>query len=404
MASEFEDEAVSEELAPDDQQEDGSDFGQDFPSPTQAVVTATDWTTQTVLLQLSKGNIELNPAFQRRDAWKNPRKSRFIESLVLGIPIPQLVLAERKDRRNAFVVIDGKQRLLALRQFCSAEDDPDYKRFPLGGLDIKKRLNGVYYSQMAEEEKFDQEITNFENQPIRTVVIRNWPDEKFLYQVFLRLNTGSVPLSPQELRQALQPGPFSSFVDSFSASSDQIRTILGLTGPDFRMRDAELVIRYFAFRNFLHDYKGNLAPLLDLTTANLNDYWMIDDGATCRCQATDLEDAIAFTRQVFGVHAFRKWSGRQYERPLNRAVFDIMILFFDRSDVRAAASGKERDIERQYKILCQNDNQFMAALEGTTKSIDAIYIRLSRWARKLAEVIGGDIVRIPSLYDGKINL
>jgi hypothetical protein len=79
-------------------------------------------------------------------------------------------------------------------------------------------------------------------------VIRNWPDEKFLYQVFLRLNTGSVPLSPQELRQALHPGPFSSFVDSFSGSSIEIRYILGLSAPDFRMRDAELVIRYFAFR------------------------------------------------------------------------------------------------------------------------------------------------------------
>jgi hypothetical protein len=86
--------------APDDQQEDASDFVQDVRvAETQAVLAATDWTTQTVLIQLTKGNIELNPNFQRRDAWRPARKSRFIESLILGISIPQLVLAERKNKK-----------------------------------------------------------------------------------------------------------------------------------------------------------------------------------------------------------------------------------------------------------------------------------------------------------------
>jgi hypothetical protein len=86
--------------APDDQQEDASDFVQDVRvAETQVVLAATDWTTQTVLIQLTKGNIELNPNFQRRDAWRPARKSRFIESLILGISIPQLVLAERKNKK-----------------------------------------------------------------------------------------------------------------------------------------------------------------------------------------------------------------------------------------------------------------------------------------------------------------
>src|SRR5690349_27694 len=70
----------------------------------QAVVTATDWTVQTVLTQLERGNIQLNPRFQRRDAWTGVRKSRFIESLFLGLPIPQLVLAEQPKRRGQFIV------------------------------------------------------------------------------------------------------------------------------------------------------------------------------------------------------------------------------------------------------------------------------------------------------------
>src|SRR5712692_6218467 len=84
----------------------------------QAVVFGTDWTAATLIDQLRRGNIKLDPIFQRRDAWTAPRKSRFIESIVLGLPIPQLVLAEAKDDKGSFIVIDGKQRLLSLQQFA----------------------------------------------------------------------------------------------------------------------------------------------------------------------------------------------------------------------------------------------------------------------------------------------
>jgi hypothetical protein len=87
----------------------------------KAVLWSTDWTTETILNQLERGNIELNPSFQRREAWNDVKKSRFIESLILGFPVPQIVLAERKDKKGAYLVIDGKQRLLALRRFCAKD-------------------------------------------------------------------------------------------------------------------------------------------------------------------------------------------------------------------------------------------------------------------------------------------
>ena len=69
---------------------------------TDAVVTSTDWTTETIVSQLRRGNIELNPSFQRRDAWRPIRKSRLIESLIIGLPVPQIVLAESKDERRSW--------------------------------------------------------------------------------------------------------------------------------------------------------------------------------------------------------------------------------------------------------------------------------------------------------------
>jgi hypothetical protein len=77
--------------------EDDATLGErDVSSFADAVLYSTDWTVETIISQLTKGNIELNPRFQRRDAWTMKGKGRFIESVILGLPIPQLVLAEKK--------------------------------------------------------------------------------------------------------------------------------------------------------------------------------------------------------------------------------------------------------------------------------------------------------------------
>jgi Protein of unknown function DUF262 len=100
-----------------DEEADEQDVSEQLaPGSVAAVVTGTDWTTETVVSQLKRGNIQLDPRFQRRDAWKRDRKSRFIESLIVGLPIPQIVLAESKRERGRFIVLDGKQRLLSILQ------------------------------------------------------------------------------------------------------------------------------------------------------------------------------------------------------------------------------------------------------------------------------------------------
>jgi len=94
----------------------------------------TDWTTETIVNQLRRGNINLNPRFQRRNAWDALRKSLFVESLILGLPVPQIILAEEKGKKGSFVVIDGKQRLLTLRQFSARPEGDDFEQLRLTGL------------------------------------------------------------------------------------------------------------------------------------------------------------------------------------------------------------------------------------------------------------------------------
>lgn len=370
-------------------------------SRSDAVVTATDWTTETILQQLRRGNIELTPKFQRREAWTDSRKSAFIESLFLGLPVPQIVLAERKDQRGAYIVIDGKQRLLSVRRFGAEQDDDDFIPLSLSGLRVRKDLNRMTLSQIRADPARQEDLSAFENQTIRTVVVRNWPDEAFLYLVFLRLNTGSVPLSTQELRQALHPGPFVDFADNYSSESTSLQKALGLSGPDFRMRDVEILIRYFAFHEFMEDYDGNLKSFLDHTCERLNAQWPGREHDLARI-AQRCDEAIETTSTIFGDSAFRRWASSRYERPFNRAVFDIMTHYFGNPVIASAAQDRGNEVMRAFEMLCHTDDDFSEALRTTTKSLGATSTRLSKWGAVLRDVLHTEI-SIPLLIDGRIR-
>jgi uncharacterized protein DUF262 len=350
----------------------------------QTVVASADWTAETIVNQLDQGNIDINPAFQRRDAWTGNRKSKFIESLILGLPIPQLVLADNKAKKGTFIVIDGKQRLLSLRQFAAKPGD-GYDLLRLSGLEQRKDLVGKSLLDFKADKNLAEDLSSFENQTIRTVVIKNWPNESVLYLIFLRLNTSSVPLSPQELRQALHPGPFLNFVDEKSGQMEGFQKILKLTKPDFRMRDAELMVRYFAFVNFLTRYSGNLKAFLDSTCEDLNKHWGAMH-AVIDSQVTGLREAFTTTFDIFGDNnAFRKWDPIEdaYERRFNRAVFDVMTYYFSQPVIRKRTRGQERQIEGDFKKVCENSPEFVRSIETTTKSKEATVSRLNIWGKAL---------------------
>lgn len=357
----------------------------------QAVIWGTDWTTDTIVNQLNKGNIDLDPKFQRREAWTPPRKSRFIESLILGLPIPQIILAERKDKKGTYIVIDGKQRLISIRQFFSKLNDEEFPRLKLTGLNSLSVLNHLSFIDLERNPVFEDYATAIENQTIRTIVIRNWPNEEFLYNVFLRLNTGSLPLAPQELRQALHPGKFIDFADEFSIQSKQIKKILNIKKPDYRMRDVELVIRYFAFKYYAEEYTGNLKNFFDTTVKKLNKSWH-EREREIEHHAQELNSAIDFTYAIWDKNAFRKWKDGKYQGRFNRAVFDIMVYYFSDPTVRSAAKDYTECIESKFRDLCKDDFEFLNSFETSTKNLQPTNKRYSTWGQALRETTNLDII------------
>lgn len=359
-------------LIPDNQQEDEDDISSVI-SFKDAVVLNADWTIETINLQIQKGNIDLQPGFQRRVAWDDERKSRLLESIIVGLPVPNIVLAENKDSRGKFIVIDGKQRLVAISEYIEG-------RYRLRGLDMRSDLNGKLFSELPIEDR-----EHLENATIRSSVIRNWKDENFLYATFYRLNSGSLPLSPQELRKALIGGNLISAIDEYLLSSVPFKQIFG-DSLDKRMRDSELVLRFIAYDRGLKQYRGDFKEFLDGATKYFEEGWdqkqaEIDD------VFARLDLALHTSYEIFGSDTFKKWLGDKYERVINRAIFDCIARFFSQPLVAHAALGNRNSVADEFKELCLTQS-FKDAIEKTPKTVTATFLRVDQWGSKLAACVG----------------
>lgn len=376
---------------PDDQQEGPDDIADvDIFQKGEAVVTwSTDWTAFTVVDQIKRNIIDLNPKFQRRQAWSVSKRSELIFSLLTSIPIPQIVLAENPYQRGKYIVIDGKQRLMSLAQFIGADN---YEPFKLRVEN--KAINGKGYGELDESYRIA-----IDNAIIRTVVLKNTNDD-FLYSVFLKLNMGSTMLSPQELRQAFVPGEFTEYVDDFTVGNTEknicasvgLQKVTRLKYADPRMRDTELALRYFSFVNNVENYRGNLKRFLDEFSLKMNKDWENSKHKIFQ-QAVEFDHAVSFAIEVFDENNIgRKWNGNKYEGPLNRAVFDVIFYYFSKPDIREASRSKHIEIKKAFEDLCVNDAAFKEAIESSTKNLDRTKNRFILWGCALKSIIGESVV------------
>lgn len=357
---------------PEDQQEDEDDLrgGIDF---RDAVVMSVDWTVDTIYQQIKKGNIQLDPVFQRRGAWDDVRKSRLIESIIVGMPIPNIVLAESRQGKGRFIVIDGKQRLLSIKEFFDGE-------LALKGLDIKLELNGRSFSDLDRDDR-----NYFENSTIRSTLVRNWSDDKFLYAIFYRLNSGSLPLSPQELRRALVGGHLLDEIEEYITASDPFQAVFGV-GLDRRMRDSELVLRFIAFDMALPKYDGDLKRFLDDIVSMCEEDWKASKSSVER-SLSRLDRALVCARKVFAGDAFKKYGDSGYERRMNRAVFDVVARTFSDDDVAEWCESHAEDVVELFVTVC-GFSEFKESVEKTTKSKRATHTRMVLWGERLASAMG----------------
>lgn len=295
---------------------------------TEIVVYSRDWTIATIINQIEQKNIDLNPKFQRRNAWDDTRRSMLIESLVTGLPVPEIVLAEDPKKRKAFIVIDGKQRLLTIAGFV----DPTisyWTKAQLKNLKLRPELNTKTYEQLRTDSTLSDQYREFMNADVRCTIISNFKSDDALYDIFYRLNTGSVPLSTQELRQVLHKGPFADYLIEITDTFQPIHKILGTNGPDNRLKDVEIALRFIAIVLLGSRYQGNLKKFLDDAMELLTNDW---ENSKPKVEAVykDMNIAIGNLAEVLGTNLVgRKFVNGSWESRFNRVLFEVEAFISD---------------------------------------------------------------------------
>lgn len=174
------------------------------------------------------------PHFQRFYVWNNKLASLLIESILLNVPIPPCYLSQNEE--YTYDVIDGQQRIFSIYKFLD-------NQFPLTGLEVLKELNTKRFHQL--ERKTQRQL---ETHILRCIVITNDSSAEIQFDVFERLNSNTVPLNAQELRNCMHRGALNDLINSLTDYEPWLK-ILGRTTPDRRMKDAELILRFFAFHS-----------------------------------------------------------------------------------------------------------------------------------------------------------
>ncbi|MDE2778327.1 MAG: DUF262 domain-containing protein [Chloroflexota bacterium] len=207
-----------------------------------------DLVIESLLSQIENGTVHLRhisdrPKFQRRYVWPDYLASRLIESILMNVPIPPCYLAQNKDFR--LDVIDGQQRMLSVYRFLKNE-------FKLSGLEVLEELNGKRSFEIPSDLK-----RKIETYTLRCVVVTNDSDPDIRFEVFERLNTSTMPLNAQELRNSIYRGALNDLLGQL-ANDPSWLSILNRKQPDSRMRGEELILRFFAFH--LHGLEGYKTP------------------------------------------------------------------------------------------------------------------------------------------------
>lgn len=312
--------------------------------------------------------INLNPQFQRRDRWDQARQSRFIESLIMNVPIPPVFLGE--DEYGLYVVLDGRQRLTAVNEFLK-------NTYELTKLDVWRELNGMRYNDLKKQ-KLDKFLTR---RFIPAVVILKESSPEVKYDVFDRLNTGAVVAEPMEIRNAVFRGSFSDLLRSLS-DNHVFRKLWGIPTDDLereanqiykKMDDLELVLRFFAlrdyetmnlrFRDYLSVYMGGRNNLYK-QNSQLQD----DDGRA-------FEWAVNNCWAVFDRDAFRKPATGNRSAPLADA---YMVALSSIDPQLLASDGRAAKVRDALNTLISGDQDFLKAISTGTNGRGAIETRIEK--------------------------
>ena|ERR1017187_10523622 len=312
----------------------------------------TDYTLSVMVDKWNKHQLVI-PKFQRRFVWTQAQASKLIESFLLGLPVPPIFLYSGTGT-SELLVVDGQQRLKSIANFYEGlfGDEVNGNRpvFRLIGLDEGSRFLGKTYQDLIGSDS-DTAI-RLDDSVLRAFVVKqlNPGDDTSIYHIFERLNTGGTFLNPQEVRNCVRHGKFNEALVEMNLDPDW-RQIFGNPQPDKRLRDVELMLRFFAL---YYDSQSYRKPMKDFLNKFMDAHRNPDDSQLHEYRNLFTRTAAAVASGL-GPRPFHIRSG------LNAAVFDSVFCAFARN-----LENIPEDVQQRFNRLLKNPSYSNEVRSGTT--------------------------------------
>ncbi|MBV9387259.1 MAG: DUF262 domain-containing protein [Chroococcidiopsidaceae cyanobacterium CP_BM_ER_R8_30] len=248
------------------------------------------------------------PDYQREMAWDEDRQSKFIESVILGLPIPYIFVADIREDNNdlgRLEIIDGTQRIRTLAKFIHNE-------LKLRNLKKLTHLNGFIFADLplARQRRFNRAT-------LRMIQLTEEADEEVRRDIFERINTGSVELNEMEKRRGILRGSFLDLIEELSKNSKFLKLCSFSEAAIARREPQEFVLRFFGFLNNYKKFEGKVNDFLSKYLQNLNE----DETADYKRMQKEFDSMLDFVDEYFP-NGFRQ--GKNLSRTTTRIKFESL--------------------------------------------------------------------------------
>lgn len=338
-----------------------------------------------LLVDMYKKGMIVKPEIQRNYVWDKKEASSFIDSILLGLPLPSIFLA--KTQEELMLIVDGYQRIMTVKYFVDGIFEPDKKSFNLINSEkISKQWRGKTFTELS-----DAEQRRILNTTIHSIIfVQDFPKEEAtqenkrlyngsLYQIFERINTSGRTLLPQEIRNCIYQGPLNKLLIELN-NYHIWRKLYGLNTVDSRMRDVEFILRFFALSAlFWSNY--NISTNSISLKKYLNDYMDNEEVNTDSALQKLKELFIKTTNFIYkhiGEEAFHNISKMHKDKIIpkfNPTIFDSIMIssanFLEKQTVISSENYKS-----QRRELLKNE-EYQNAISIRTTNIDSIKTRIN---------------------------
>lgn len=365
-------------------------------------VDKVDKSTSDLFRMIIEGELNLQPYYQRNFVWDKKTMSKFIESLLLSIPIPTIFLAENND--ETFEVIDGQQRLTTIFNFMKSKLDnsklenlPVYLRdsdvLSLSGLETLKQFNSKKYSSMGDVQR------KFNNVSLPVVIIKKDSTEDIKYDIFSRINSGSIKLNNQELLNVMYRGVL---IDALNQESqkDTVDKLFG-SRPVLKKRFGynEILLRAKVIEGFVDSENWNLKEIEVKNRNNLKKEYRTYNGRLNTAildylkefrndkeEAVNLvnfiKDAIEKVNAVFGEEAFIRIN-KPGSTSINKTIAELQLVTLSKFKLEEVLNNKVA-IKKSFEAFLDNsdENIFLRGTNNTT-NVEKRY----EWGKQLSAIL-----------------